>query len=419
MTHCGVPQARGAAERARGLPVMRFDWSCTGDSEGDVYDGTVAQWVEDVETAADELRDAAGVRRVSIIGMRLGALLAAQGGRAGRRSERAAALGARLPRAPTTSPISSGSTTTSRRAASTASSKPRVELAGYPFPSALRASIAALELKEHLPKSAGRVSMFLKAEQPEADDVVTTWKRAGLKVDSQVVREESGGVTEGAGEGDSAVLYTHMLTAMASELTQGEGAGGGGMKEHAVSFGAAGNLAGILCEARQPVGGAPLALMWNVGIHHRVGAYRIWVRPRAQAGGRGLLEPAVRSLGQWATATRGAARKKTRTRAVDLDEAMGSRRGARAIATFAPIGFCSGIDQLHALGLRDPRVVAMGYVEGYAWKTRGYYMRYPLRYLRGTLWRDRLEHLSERKQLQVLKGLFGKTRGARARPGRR
>jgi len=84
------------------------------------------------------------------------------------------------------------------------------------------------------------------------------------------------------------------------------------------------------------------------------------------------------------------------------------------LSTFAPIGFCSGIDQLHALGLRDPRVVAMGYIEGYAWKTRGYYLRYPLRYLRGTLWKDRIEHLYERKELNALTRFLKPREGALA-----
>jgi hypothetical protein len=188
------------------------------------------------------------------------------------------------------------------------------------------------------------------------------------------------------------------------------------VKEHAVSFGAAGNLAGILCEAQKPVPGAPLALMWNVGIHHRVGAYRIWVdlARKLAAEGYSSLRFDLSGMGD-SDARRGA--EEDETRAVDLDEAMAFATRRTGIATFAPIGFCSGIDQLHALGLRDPRVVAMGYVEGYAWKTRGYYMRYPLRYLRGTLWRDRLEHLSERKQLQVLKGLFGKREALALDPG--
>jgi len=154
---------------------MRFDWSCTGDSEGDVYDGRSRSGSKRRDRG-DELRDAAGVRRVSIIGMRLGRC-SPRSGRAGRRSERAAALEPVFRGADYIADLERLDYDIATRRQHRIE-QPRVELAGYPFPSALRASIAALELKEHLPKSAGRVSMFLKAEQPEADDVVTTWKRA-------------------------------------------------------------------------------------------------------------------------------------------------------------------------------------------------------------------------------------------------
>src|SRR5580700_6433678 len=55
-----------------GFHVMRFDYSCLGDSWGDFEQATVGQWVEDIKTALGELQDNAGVRQVSIVGLRLG-----------------------------------------------------------------------------------------------------------------------------------------------------------------------------------------------------------------------------------------------------------------------------------------------------------------------------------------------------------
>ncbi|MBK8257160.1 MAG: alpha/beta fold hydrolase [Polyangiaceae bacterium] len=65
--------------------TLRFDYYGTGDSAGESNEGTLDQWVDDVRTAADELKDTAGVTRVSLIGLRLGATLAlrAAQGRAG------------------------------------------------------------------------------------------------------------------------------------------------------------------------------------------------------------------------------------------------------------------------------------------------------------------------------------------------
>jgi pimeloyl-ACP methyl ester carboxylesterase len=61
----------------QGLHVLRFDFYGCGDSAGDIEDASVEQWVEDVGTALQELRDTSGSRRVSVVGLRLGASIAA------------------------------------------------------------------------------------------------------------------------------------------------------------------------------------------------------------------------------------------------------------------------------------------------------------------------------------------------------
>ena len=68
---------------AGGLHVLRFDYYATGDSAGASEQGTLARWVADVGDAARELRDLAGVRRVALVGMRLGAAVAARARAAG------------------------------------------------------------------------------------------------------------------------------------------------------------------------------------------------------------------------------------------------------------------------------------------------------------------------------------------------
>jgi uncharacterized protein len=59
-----------------GLHVMRFDYLGTGDSAGAAEDGSLDQWTTDVMEAAEELRALAGVSRLAVVGMRLGAALA-------------------------------------------------------------------------------------------------------------------------------------------------------------------------------------------------------------------------------------------------------------------------------------------------------------------------------------------------------
>jgi uncharacterized protein len=59
-----------------GYAALRFDYSCTGDSEGECTDGRIANWVEDVRAADREVVQRSGATRVTWVGLRLGANLA-------------------------------------------------------------------------------------------------------------------------------------------------------------------------------------------------------------------------------------------------------------------------------------------------------------------------------------------------------
>jgi pimeloyl-ACP methyl ester carboxylesterase len=76
-THRGLKQLSIQLSKS-GFHVLRFDYFATGDSGGESTEATLEQWIEDVGDAIDELKDTAGVRQVSLIGIRLGAAVAAQ-----------------------------------------------------------------------------------------------------------------------------------------------------------------------------------------------------------------------------------------------------------------------------------------------------------------------------------------------------
>lgn len=61
-----------------GVPVLRFDYRGTGDSAGDFEETTPDDWRRDIAAAIAELQDLSGVGRVRLVGVRLGATLAAQ-----------------------------------------------------------------------------------------------------------------------------------------------------------------------------------------------------------------------------------------------------------------------------------------------------------------------------------------------------
>lgn len=60
---------------ATGFETLRFDYSGTGDSEGMALDSRLEHWLEDLATAAAELRALSGCQRLAVLGLRFGALL--------------------------------------------------------------------------------------------------------------------------------------------------------------------------------------------------------------------------------------------------------------------------------------------------------------------------------------------------------
>jgi pimeloyl-ACP methyl ester carboxylesterase len=62
-------------ERA-GFACLRFDWYGVGDSTGELRRASLARWRVDAAAAAQELRDASGARRISVVGLRAGGTIA-------------------------------------------------------------------------------------------------------------------------------------------------------------------------------------------------------------------------------------------------------------------------------------------------------------------------------------------------------
>jgi pimeloyl-ACP methyl ester carboxylesterase len=60
-----------------GHDVLRFDYAGTGDSAGDFETMSQPDWIADIGMAISELKDLAQLERVSLIGVRYGATLAA------------------------------------------------------------------------------------------------------------------------------------------------------------------------------------------------------------------------------------------------------------------------------------------------------------------------------------------------------
>jgi uncharacterized protein len=74
-THWAYRRLAALLARA-GVHVLRFDYFGMGDSAGASDEGTLDGWLEDIAAAERTLRELSGARRTSLVGYRLGAVLA-------------------------------------------------------------------------------------------------------------------------------------------------------------------------------------------------------------------------------------------------------------------------------------------------------------------------------------------------------
>jgi uncharacterized protein len=177
-----------------GHAVFRFDYSGAGDSAGDSVDGDVHVWLEDVATAIDEVRRRRSVARVTLLGLRFGATLAALA--AARRDD--------VERLVLWEPVVSGANyliagcsdqrawakkySTWRRLSGGELPDGGDEILGFRVTPAMRLSIAAVDLSD-LPRTARSVLIVDRAA-PEGDGgLAFTLASRGAHVDHHVKAE--------------------------------------------------------------------------------------------------------------------------------------------------------------------------------------------------------------------------------------
>ncbi|HEY8209100.1 MAG TPA: hypothetical protein VIG99_16530 [Myxococcaceae bacterium] len=164
------------------------------------------------------------------------------------------------------------------------------------------------------------------------------------------------------------------------------------MRERALLLGEGQNLVGVLCEPEpgKKIAGAPAVLLWNVGIHHRVGPYRVFTDLARRLAAEGFTSFRFDVAGQGDSAARRGV-VEGNPHVADVKDVMAFLEKKLAFKTFVPAAFCSGVDACHALVLEDARAVGTIYLEAYAWRTPGFWMRYPKRFLDLNRWRRKLQ----------------------------
>lgn len=177
----------------RGIGVLRFDYSGTGDSPGRLLDARLAAWRDEIGQAIDEIRRSTGAERVGLVGVRLGAALALAAARE-RGDVAALALW---------DPVVWGRTYLSelrhterrmrRRAHVTADPEPTDaagrdeyrEILGFPISRPLEDDIRAIELDRESPPHVEHV-LLLESRPAVAAPLGAALRSAGLAVESEL-----------------------------------------------------------------------------------------------------------------------------------------------------------------------------------------------------------------------------------------
>jgi pimeloyl-ACP methyl ester carboxylesterase len=172
------------------------------------------------------------------------------------------------------------------------------------------------------------------------------------------------------------------------------------MSEHAFRFGRHQHLVGVLSRpssAATPPGFAVIVL--NAGVVHRIGPFRMTVELARElaAAGHPTLRFDLSTIGD-SGGTADAASREAQVVA-DVEDAMTLAQAQTGCTRFVLIGLCSGAQNAHIAARHDPRVIGAVFMDGYGYRTGGYYLRYYAprvldpRRLAAALWR-RLRRIS-------------------------
>jgi len=167
------------------------------------------------------------------------------------------------------------------------------------------------------------------------------------------------------------------------------------MKETVCQFGPNNGLLGILTtpDADKAVANAPVAVVINAGIVHRVGPFRLHVHMARQLAERGFSTLRMDLSGLGDSQVRSGKLKSNDERAIlDVSDALDYLKEATGQDQFVLLGLCSGAFNAHQVAVEDDRIVGSVFMDGIVFRTVGFYLRhYLLRFFRIRFWRNAIK----------------------------
>ena len=277
---------------ARGFPTLRFDFPGTGDSLGDEATlDAIDSRCKSALAAIDWLKATSGVKTVILVGLRLGASIAAFIGKeagvermvlmapivSGKRYVREMRSLFRIAKAKDASTASLGKPENKSDSTAQPGSAP-VEFDGFRLSKMSLDALTRMDLKSQ-PPPAMDMMILAPSGQLAAEDLGQQWRAAGARVTVQDFLGFNSLLTDPS----SADPPRADLTQVADWIGTAPAAGGSSTRpaaaclqddtfiETAAQFGTGQQVFGILCRAKQMLAGAPVLILLNTGANSHVG----------------------------------------------------------------------------------------------------------------------------------------------------
>jgi pimeloyl-ACP methyl ester carboxylesterase len=148
-------------------------------------------------------------------------------------------------------------------------------------------------------------------------------------------------------------------------------------KQRVVKFGSTTPLTGVLTEPlpstpRQPVG----ILILNSGILHHVGANRLHVQLARRFAEAGFASLRFDFSGIGDSEARRDQLSFEQSSPIETREAIDHLSRSHGLSRVVIVGLCSGADAAHLSATLDDRIVGLGLLDPWVYRTRGYFARY-------------------------------------------
>jgi dienelactone hydrolase len=155
------------------------------------------------------------------------------------------------------------------------------------------------------------------------------------------------------------------------------------MRERPITLGRKKELVGVVTEPapdqRDP--GRPACILVNAGLIHRVGPNRLYVNLARRLAGRGMVTLRLDLSGRGDSDVSKDARSFTESAIDEIRAAMDALETSRQCRQFVIGGICSGAINALQVAMADERVAGGIMIDGPAYPTAGYYVRYYARRL--------------------------------------